>query len=105
MIQLNGERILIDSGIRFHSHFGYPRFDLLYAQDLLDGLWELSAILISHGHIDHVGSLPKAVDEATDVPVYATPPTKEIMGLQFKNLLWTPKIQEVMFKSDCLTKP
>lgn len=94
LIQLNGERILIDSGIRFHSDFGYPRFDLLYAQDLLDGLWELSAILISHGHIDHIGSLPKVVDEATDVPVYTTPSTKQIMGLQFKSLLWTPKKEE-----------
>lgn len=90
LIQLNGERILLDSGIRLHSDFSHPRFDLLYAQDLLDGLWELSAILISHGHIDHIGSLPNAVEEATDVPVYTTPPTKEIMGLQFKSLLNTP---------------
>ena len=86
LIQLNGEKILLDSGIRLHSDFGYPRFDRLYAQDLLDGLWELSAILISHGHIDHIGSLPKVIEEAKDVPVYATPPTKQIMELQFNSL-------------------
>ena len=88
-IQLNGAKLLLDSGIRLHSDSTYPRFDALYAENLLDGLWELDGILLSHGHLDHVGSLPTVVAEAPEVPVYATPPTRDIMELQLSQPLHT----------------
>ena len=72
----------MDSGIRLHADSTFPRFDSLYAQNLLDGLWELESILLSHGHLDHVGSLPTVVAEAPDVPIYATQATHDIMELQ-----------------------
>lgn len=85
-IQLNGMKFLLDSGIRLHTDSIYPRFHSLYG-NLLDGLWELDRILLSHGHIDHVGSLPFVVEEAQDVPIYATLPTREIVGLQLNQSL------------------
>lgn len=88
-IQLNGAKLLLDSGIRLHADSTYPRFDSLYAENLLDGLWELEGILLSHGHLDHVGSLPTVVAEAPEVPVYATLPTRDIMELQLSQPLHT----------------
>ncbi len=90
-IQLNGAKLLLDSGIRLHSDSTYPRFDSLYAENLLDGLWELEGILLSHGHLDHVGSLPTVVAEAPEVPVYATLPTRDIMELQLNQPLRATK--------------
>lgn len=81
-IELNGAKLLLDSGIRLHSDSTFPRFDSLYAQNHLDGLWELEGILLSHGHLDHVGSLPNVVAEAPDVPIYATQATHDIMEMQ-----------------------
>lgn len=86
-IQLNGAKLLLDSGIRLHSDSTYPRFDSLYAENLLDGLWELDGILLSHGHLDHVGSLPTVVAEAPEVPIYATLPTRDILELQLNQPL------------------
>ena len=86
-IQLNGGRFLLDSGIRLHTDATYPRFHSLYAENLLDGLWELNGILLSHGHIDHVGSLPTVVEDARDVAIYTTLPTRDITELQLNQSL------------------
>ena len=80
-VQLNGAKFLLDSGIRLHTDTIYPSFHSLYGK-FLDGLWELDGILLSHGHIDHVGSLPFVAEEARGVPIYATSPTREIVDLQ-----------------------
>ena len=86
-VQLNGTKLLLDSGIRLHTASIYPRFHSLYVENLLDGLWELDGILLSHGHIDHVGSLPSVVEDAQDVPIYTTLPTREIIELQLNQSL------------------
>lgn len=86
-IQLNGMKFLLDSGIRLHTDSTNPRFHSLYAENLLDGLWELDRILLSHGHIDHIGSLPTVVEDARDVPIYATLPTRDITELQLNQSL------------------
>ena len=85
-IQVDGEKILLDSGIRLHSTTTFPRFEALYNHSLIDGFWDLSAIFISHGHIDHIGSLPKVAEESPRVPIYTTLPTKQIMALQYQSL-------------------
>lgn len=85
-VQLNGAKFLLDSGIRLHTDTIYPSFHSLYG-NFLDGLWELDGILLSHGHIDHVGSLPFVAEEAPDVPIYATSPTREIVELQLNQSL------------------
>ena len=85
-VQLNGAKFLLDSGIRLHTDSIYPSFHSLYG-NFLDGLWELDGILLSHGHIDHVGSLPFVVEDAQDVPIYATLPTREIVDLQLSQSL------------------
>lgn len=83
-IQLNETKFLLDSGIRLGSIDNHPRFSALFERELLDGLWNLDAIFISHGHLDHIGALPTAVEEASEVPIYSTLPTKDIMEVQLK---------------------
>ena len=83
-IQLNGVRFLLDSGIRLGSDKSFPRFTALYEKKILDGLWDLDAVLVSHGHLDHVGSLPEVVDKCPGIPIYATRPTKDIVEVQLK---------------------
>ena len=83
-IQLNGVRFLLDSGIRLGASENFPRFTALFEQEILNGLWDLDAILISHGHLDHIGALPTVIQDAPEVPIYATRPTKDIMEVQLK---------------------
>ena len=62
LYELDGERILIDAGLAFprDEHLGVdlvlPDFSYLEGQPLL-------AIVLTHGHEDHVGALPYVLRE------------------------------------------
>jgi len=86
-LSLCGTDILIDAGLRLNSERTYPRYEHLYENGVIDGLWDLSAVLLTHGHLDHIGSLPKVVEEAPLVPVYATAGTKDIVQLQLEDMV------------------
>lgn len=42
---------------------------------------EISAVFITHAHIDHTGRLPKLIKEGFRGKVYSTPPTKDFANL------------------------
>jgi metallo-beta-lactamase family protein len=42
---------------------------------------EISAVVITHGHLDHVGYLPKLVRDGFSGPVFCTPPTQPLMQI------------------------
>lgn len=42
---------------------------------------QIDAVVITHGHLDHTGFLPKLVHDGFRGPIYCTPPTKTIMQL------------------------
>jgi Cft2 family RNA processing exonuclease len=76
----NGHSVLLDAGQRVKGEYGDPAaqpFHFRVPADTLD------AVLVTHAHIDHVGSLPTilgAVEAATDheVPVLMTAPTRRL---------------------------
>jgi metallo-beta-lactamase family protein len=93
---VTGSRFLLDIG----------KFRLLFDCGLFQGLkelrlrnWEpfpvdagsISAVVISHAHIDHTGYLPRLVKEGFNGPVYCTRPTADLMELM---LLDSAKLQE-----------
>lgn len=42
---------------------------------------EMEAVVITHGHLDHVGFLPKLVHDGFTGPIYCTPPTRDLMQI------------------------
>lgn len=42
---------------------------------------DLDAVVITHGHLDHVGYLPKLVRDGYRGPIYCTPPTADVMQI------------------------
>jgi Cft2 family RNA processing exonuclease len=88
----NGHSVLLDAGQRVKGEYGDPNaqpFHFRVPTETLDG------VLISHAHVDHVGSLPTVLGalEATselDVPVWMSPPTIQLAEIM---LLDSAKIQ------------
>jgi metallo-beta-lactamase family protein len=52
----------------------------------------LEFILVTHAHIDHIGLLPRVVANGYKNPIYATPPTRDLMQIL---LLDSAHIQEM----------
>ncbi len=83
LFEMDDEMIIIDSGVKF------PEDDLLgidlvipdftYVMENKD---KVKAIVLTHGHLDHIGALPYLLKEL-DVPVYGT---KLTLGLLQGNL-------------------
>jgi metallo-beta-lactamase family protein len=76
----SGQAILLDAGQRVRGEYGDPEAQPFHFRVPADNL---AALLVSHAHVDHVGSLPTllgAVEAATgqEVPVWMTAPTRDL---------------------------
>lgn len=75
-LEVDDSRIIIDCG-------------LYQERDFKDRNWEpfaidpktIDAVLLTHGHLDHCGLLPRLVAQGFDGPVYCTPATAEIANI------------------------
>ncbi len=74
LVEVNDKSILVDCGM-----FQGPReLRLRNWKPVPFDVKSLSAIVLTHAHIDHIGFLPKVVKEGFSGPVYATPPTVDL---------------------------
>ncbi|NCA74071.1 MAG: beta-CASP ribonuclease aCPSF1 [Gammaproteobacteria bacterium] len=69
-------KVLIDCGLDPGSE-ETPYFAIPEAQPLSD----LDAVVITHAHLDHCGTLPALFKYGYDGPVYCTSPTRDLMAL------------------------
>ncbi|EIJ82205.1 RNA-metabolising metallo-beta-lactamase [Bacillus methanolicus PB1] len=80
-INMADTNILVDAGMRMHGE------ELLPALGMLDTLRKPDVILVTHAHADHIGALPIVHSLFPDVPMYATPPTADLMKMMMKDSL------------------
>lgn len=85
LIQVAGKSLLVDCGVRFQRDHPLPNLDQL------SGV-KVDAILVTHAHSDHTGALPIAHEAFPDAPIYATPPTMDLIGILQRDAL---KLMEI----------
>lgn len=78
-VKMADTNILIDAGMRVHGD------DLLPSLGMLERLGRPDVILVTHAHADHIGALPIVHSLHPDVPLYATPPTCDLMRVMMKD--------------------
>lgn len=78
-VELNGTRLLFDAGMRMHGDETMP------ALSMIEELGGVDAVFVTHAHADHIGALPVVHILCPDAPVYATPPTFELMRIMMQD--------------------
>lgn len=81
LIKMGGKNILVDAGLRPK---GFTAEERLPAYEELKNN-RPDAIIITHAHIDHCGSLPVIHKQYPDVPIFATKATLDFMKIMLKD--------------------
>ncbi len=77
LLTRNGRHVFIDCGL----FQGTADITALNSIPLPVAPKDVEAVVITHGHIDHVGYLPKLVHDGFRGTIFATPPTRALMNI------------------------
>lgn len=73
-VQFQDEIVIMDCGIKFPEDgmmgINYVISDYSY---LIKNRSKIKALVVSHGHEDHIGGIPFLLEKIPEIPVYATP--------------------------------
>src|SRR6185436_17958303 len=76
-VEMGGARILVDCGVSQ----GRER------QPLDAGVMDADALVLTHGHLDHIGHVPTIFEKGWDKKIYATNATLEIARISLEDSL------------------
>jgi len=77
LLEAGGKKILIDCGAFQGGDFVEER----NGDPFVFNTKELSGVIITHAHLDHIGRLPLLIKNGYDGFIYATPPTVDLIKL------------------------
>ncbi len=77
LLTVGGKRILVDCGL----FQGVVNVRSLNDVPLPVAADDIDAIVVTHGHLDHVGFLPKVIHDGFAGPIFCTPPTEAVMQI------------------------
>ncbi|MEX2173888.1 MAG: MBL fold metallo-hydrolase [Pirellulaceae bacterium] len=79
-LEVAGRQVMIDCGMFQERQFEYRNWD---RSPVAPG--ELSALLLTHVHIDHCGLLPKLVKEGFAAPIHTTRPSAALLEIMLRD--------------------
>src|SRR3989344_8006172 len=74
LVETDRTRVLVDCGLIQGSHDAYPRNLEPFPLDPST----IDAVIVTHAHIDHIGRIPKLVQEGFSGRIYSTKPTRAL---------------------------
>ncbi|MGH8163320.1 MAG: MBL fold metallo-hydrolase, partial [Rhodanobacteraceae bacterium] len=77
LLETGGHHVLVDCGL----FQGTADVTALNAVALPVAASDVEAVIVTHGHIDHVGYVPKLVKDGFTGAIYCTPATAALMQI------------------------
>jgi uncharacterized protein len=90
LVEVAGHRLLVDAGIRMK---GRNEERLPYLERLSE-LGGVDAIVLTHAHVDHSGSLPLVHQRYPAAPIYMTPATMNLVSILLQDSAKIMALQE-----------
>ena len=87
LVEVNGLRLLLDMGMCQGPREQAKRLNLWLPDDAKSA----SALVLSHGHLDHCGKIPVLTRAGYDGPIYCTAATAEVARIVLED---SAEIQE-----------
>lgn len=95
IIELNSRLLVIDCGLLFPDET-QPGVDLILPdfEPIRDRLSDIEAIVLTHGHEDHMGAIPYLLREVPEIPIYSS---------KLALALLAPKLKEYRVSAPLIT--
>ena len=95
VLEYHKKLLIVDCGVLFPDE-AQPGVDLILPDfDYLSGRWnDICALMLTHGHEDHIGAVPYLLRHRQDIPIY---------GSELTLALLAPKLKEHKVKGDLHT--
>ncbi|WP_147916537.1 ribonuclease J [Ruania zhangjianzhongii] len=96
VLEFGGKLLIIDCGVLFPED-SQPGVDLIlpdfsYIEDRMD---QVEAIVLTHGHEDHIGAVPYLLRLRRDVPIVGSKLSLAFLAAKLKEHRITPELREV----------
>ncbi|WIM66816.1 ribonuclease J [Corynebacterium breve] len=106
VFEYNGRLLIVDCGVLFPSS-GEPGVDLILPDfgPIEKKLDKVEALVVTHGHEDHIGAIPWLLKMRPDLPIYSAKFTNALIAAKTKEHRLRPKLHEVNEKSEITVGP
>ncbi len=95
-LEINGKILIIDCGVLFPED-SQPGVDLILPDfSYLEDRWQdVSGLVLTHGHEDHIGAVPYLLRNRVDIPIYGTKLTLAFVNAKLQEHRINAKLNEV----------
>jgi ribonuclease J len=96
VLEYRGRLLIVDCGVLFPEE-SQPGVDLILPDFdyIRDRMSDIEAVVLTHGHEDHIGAVPYLLRERQDIPLIGSQLTLAFMESKLKEHRMTPKFREV----------
>ncbi len=86
LVTIGNSSLLLDAGLHLNEDYPFPDYSRAGGVEMFT---RLDALLLTHAHMDHIGSLPYVHGLNRELPIYATEPTIRLMRPMLRDLVKT----------------
>ncbi|MDY5785180.1 ribonuclease J [Corynebacterium sp.] len=96
VFEYNGRLLIVDCGVLFPNS-GEPGVDLVLPDfgPIEKRLDKVEALIVTHGHEDHIGAIPWLLKLRPDIPIYGSRFTNALIAAKTQEHRQRPKLNEV----------
>ena len=97
VLEIDGKLLIVDCGVLFPEET-QPGIDLILPDfsPIADRMEDIEAVVLTHGHEDHIGALPYLLRSREDIPVIGSALTLAFVQAKLKEHRKNPPLQTVV---------